>query len=145
MNLSQFAALTRKRAKQLPEHVNAVKIEVATAGMYVLVESTPIDTGQAVSNWQVGVGAPVVGTREAYVPGKDRTTEAANRHAALQAARGPLQSAKAGQTIHLTNNLDYIDDLDKGKSLQAAPGAMRPAAIVAMRFRVSNAKLFTER
>lgn len=145
MNLSQFAALTRKRAKEIPVRVNEVKIEVATAGMYVLAQSTPVDTGQAVSNWQVGIGAPVVGTREAYVPGKDRTTEEANRFAVLEAARRPLLSAKPGDPIHLTNNLDYIDDLDRGKSLQAAPGAMRPAALVAMRFRVSKAKLFTER
>lgn len=145
MNLSQFAKLMHERAAQLPERVNAVKIEVATAGMYVLAESTPVDTGAAVSNWQVGIGAPVAGVREAYVPGIDRSTEGANRQAVLEAARRPLLSAKAGQTIHLTNNLHYIDDLDKGKSLQAKLGAMRPAALVAMRFRVSNAKVFTER
>lgn len=145
MNLRQFAALTRKRASQIAIRVNEVKIEVATAGMYVLAQSTPVDTGEAVSNWQVGVGAPVVGTRAAYVPGKDRSTEEANRHAVLEAARRPLLSAKPGEVIHLTNSLDYIVDLDQGKSLQAPPGAMRPAALVAMRFRVSNAKIFTER
>ncbi|QYC96681.1 virion structural protein [Stenotrophomonas phage BUCT627] len=145
MNLNQFAKLMHDRANSLPERVNKVKIEVATAGLFALAQSTPVDTGQAVSNWQVGIGQAVSGVRAAYAPGFDRSTEEVNRNAMLEAARRPLQTAKAGQTIHLTNNLDYIVDLDHGKSPQAPAGAMRPAALVVMRFRVKNAKLFTER
>lgn len=142
MNLSQFASLTRQRAKVIERRVNEIKIEVVTAGLYSLAQSTPVDEGVAVSNWQVGVGAAKTGVLPAYVPGEDQSTEAANRMAMLEAARNPLKTVKLGDAVHVTNNLDYIIDLDQGSSPQAPIGAMVPAALVTMRFRIRNAKIF---
>lgn len=142
MNLSQFATLSRNRAKTIERRVNEIKVEAVTAGLFSLAQSTPVDKGDAVSNWQVGVGAAKTGVLPAYVPGESQSTEAANRQAMLEAARGPLKTVKPGDAVHLTNNLHYIVDLDQGSSPQAPIGAMTPAALVAMRYRIRNAKIF---
>lgn len=145
MNLGQFANLMKERAASLPVRVNEIKQEIATIGLVQLVQNTPVDTGEAVSNWQVGMDQMPVGTRPPFVPGIDRSTEEQNKLAVLAEAKAPLASSKPGQTIHLTNNTEYIRELNEGSSPQAPPGAMVPAALVAMRFRISRAKIFGDR
>ncbi|WVW77269.1 tail completion or Neck1 protein [Stenotrophomonas phage vB_SmaS_Bhz55] len=143
MNLEQFGRLMHRRAKELPEAVNRVKVKVAETGLFSLVQSTPVDKGDAVSNWQVGLGSPVVNVIPAYHPGEGRDTMEQNQLAVLAASKKIFKAAKPGQTIHLTNAIHYIMDLEMGSSLQA-PAGMTRGALVAMRFNLRNVKLFTE-
>lgn len=88
--------------------------EVAKTILNVLVQNTPVDTSQALSNWQASINSPITNTRYAINPGRFGSTKASS--AAIAYALGELEidKFKVGQEIHITNNLDYIEGLDNG-------------------------------
>ncbi len=57
--------------------------------------------------------------RDAYSAGQKGSTAAENTAAALEQAKKALAGYRVGFPIVLSNNVDYIDDLNKGKSAQA--------------------------
>lgn len=87
-----------------------------------VVLATPVDRGTARSNWLPGFDAPVSGQREAYVPGTGGSTAAANSQAAMDAAKATADKYDGEQhrSLHLTNNLPYIGELNRGTSTQAS-------------------------
>jgi hypothetical protein len=86
-----------------------------------VVTSTPVDKGTARSNWLPGFDDPIDGEREAFVPGDKGSTAAANTQAALDEAKGVADRYDGGthRSLHLTNNLPYIGELNRGTSTQA--------------------------
>lgn len=93
-----------------------------------LVISTPVDTGTARSNWQVGSPGPITSVRSAYTPGAEGSTGGANARAAIEQAKAVIGTAK--DTIHITNNLTYIEPLNEGSSAQAPAGFIEAAVEV---------------
>lgn len=86
-----------------------------------VVLATPVDKGTARSNWLPGFNVPVSGQREAFVPGEGGSTAAANSEAAMDAARKVADAYDGDEhrSLHLTNNLPYIGELNRGTSTQA--------------------------
>jgi hypothetical protein len=83
-------------------------------------EGTPVDTSQALSNWQVGLNSPVDDRIPPLVPGQKGSTQAASSTAALAIAEQTLLLKKAGETIYISNALPYIRRLnDEGYSPQS--------------------------
>jgi hypothetical protein len=115
-----------KRVKELGSTVedNSGKLlrKVALAVDQTVVIATPVDTGRARSNWIANVGTSVNGIREAYYPGKERSTAGPNAQAAIDQAKATIAGASIGQEIHITNNLNYIGKLNDGSSRQAPAG-----------------------
>ena len=93
-----------------------------------VVRSTPVDTGRARSNWQVGVGGVVADDLEpysAYEKGSGSFSETENAEAAIEAGDERLKGYKSGD-IFISNDVrnpkdgnGYIDALDAGSSTQA--------------------------
>lgn len=81
-----------------------------------LVLKTPVDTGRARSNWQIGVGAVNENTSAAPDPSGE---------AAISRADGALQNVTVGGVIYLTNSLVYAKPLEYGHSKQAPSGMVR--------------------
>lgn len=110
---------------------------VALAADQAVVVSTPVDTGRARSNWIVALGDAADSPIEAYTPGEDRSTEAANTQAALAQGEAVIRGYMGGQgtSIHITNNLPYIQKLNDGSSAQAPANFVETAvqqAVAAM-------------
>jgi hypothetical protein len=119
--------------------------EIAQAVIEDFVTSTPTDTGLAVSNWQVTKDGPAVDVRPAFAPSpKGRRvkgvwvhavdpeiTRAANAPSVLLAASVVLQQNAPGETIYITNNTEYITELDSGSSLQSPGNFVERAQIIA--------------
>lgn len=128
MDLPQFS----KRMQVIANNVNAnADILVKTVALAVdqsVVVATPIDEGTARSNWVVAVGNTPSDQIEAYVKGTEGSTASANIQAAIAQARIEVKKYKKGDEIHITNNLDYINELNKGSSHQADPGFVERAA-----------------
>lgn len=117
----RFAA--RMRILGATVETNATKLmkKVATRVDQVVVTETPVDTGRARSNWQAEIGNAAEGT-----------VEPVSAEAALARNQLKIDGAKAGDEIHLTNNLSYIGKLNEGHSAQAPAGYVEEAVLTAI-------------
>ena len=119
-NLNQFASRMRLRALQVSEGVDNVGKRAALAVDQAVVLATPVDTGRARSNWIVTTGAPSGGTRGPFSPGsKLGLGEVGNASAAIAEGRAVINSKAPKQAIFISNNVNYIAELNNGSSRQA--------------------------
>lgn len=118
----------RKHGEMITVNLNKKTKRVALAIDTFLVKAMPVDTGRARSSPVVTVGeSSSAVTETAYFPGKRGSTAGANAQAAIDQAESSLRSRQLGEEIHININIPYIDDLNKGKSPQAAPGFIQQA------------------
>lgn len=123
-SLGEFARRIRRRARQIEEGVDEVVIKTAGAVNQAVVLATPVDTGRARANWQVGLGAPERAVREEEDPSGSGTI---GRNNLVISGRAPRQ------TIYLSNNVDYIGRLNEGSSSQAPAGFVEEAVAAGVR------------
>lgn len=144
-----FAKNLRQAAKDLPVRVNALKVQVAATANNDLVRSTPVDTGEAMSNWIVQADSAATDVRPAFVPSPrgyvskkggahvwthkvdPDITRSNNLAPALQAAQSTLDSIQPEQTIHITNNVPHIGYLNDGSATHAPVQFVERAIILA--------------
>lgn len=138
--LRGLAERLENRAAKLDEQVSRLAVETADAIVSDLVNVTPVDTSQALSNWQVSVGSPVNGSIPPYVPGEGGSTQGLSASAALAEARAMLKTKKPGQVIYISNVLRYIQRLNDGSSKQAPAGFVERAVLLGRRY-LATAKL----
>jgi len=145
MTLESFSRRITIRAGNLPKAVNQIVRKSALAIDQTIVMATPVDKGRARSNWIVSLGLPVLTEIEPYAPGsKLGIGEAANAAAAIEQAKSTLNNRQPEQTIYITNNLDYIEKLNRGSSAQA-PAMFVEQAIDAGLQAIVGARLNTGR
>ena len=132
-----LSAQFRELAQTLSVRANEAKKTLASTIENDLLQVTPVDTGQAVSNWQVTLTAPAEDPIAPYAPAREgymkqskgvRTwthrddpsqIRADNSSAALEVSRPIIAAAQPSQPIFITNALDYIEVLNQGHSTQA--------------------------
>lgn len=120
-SLDNLARRLERLSDRLVENRTKLVKKVAVTVDQAIVTATPVDSGRARSNWIVSIGAPVTAPIPAYSEGKGGSTAAANTAAATAQAQAVIGSYRgaAGQEIHITNNLPYIQKLNDGSSAQA--------------------------
>jgi hypothetical protein len=82
--------------------------------------ATPVDTGRARSNWIVRIGEASSEVREPAEVGS-----------VLAEGQAVISQYRGGSSIHITNNLPYINRLNEGWSAQASPGFVETAVQIA--------------
>lgn len=107
MTPEQAGQLTTDRANQ------AVRM-LALEALSRIVLRTPVDTGRARGNWNVGVGEADAGFAWDQYDAQGQGTIA--RGQAL------LEGAPPGQVLYVTNSIAYILPLEHGHSKQAPAG-----------------------
>jgi len=119
-DLSDLGRDLFKTADNIPKNVNKIIRLIALAIDQQLVISTPVDTGRARSNWIVStVDFPRL-VRAPFAPGSGLGKgETQNAKAALDHGKSVIRSSKEGDAIYISNNVDYILDLNNGTSAQA--------------------------
>ena len=123
-NMSQFAKRMTIRGKFTPTGAGNLIRKLALAIDQQIVKRTPVNTGRARANWLVNIGSPASETIEPYMPGNP----AGNTQGALNQARQAIGGSPDNvREIHITNNLDYIADLNNGTSAQAPKNFVRMA------------------
>lgn len=127
--LRQFARRIRQLGRRVERNGPEIARRVALAVDQVVVLSTPVDEGRARSNWQVNIGSPARGTRPPFFPGRGGSTGAQNSAQAIFEAQSRIAGFQGEGTIHITNNLDYIGDLNDGSSAQAPAGFVQDAVL----------------
>lgn len=122
-DLKGFARNIQVRSEKFEVHVHEMVRRVALAVDTAVVVSTPVDTGRARANWQVGLGsAPQGSLPEPASPGEGATS-------ALTRAQNVVATYRGTGTIHIINNLHYIEALNNGHSRQAPAGFVGIAVV----------------
>jgi len=92
--------------------IQVVKVILKTA-----IDLTPVDTGKAVSNWQVKLNGDInTNEIEAYFKGKSGTTRSECAKTAYKTASNVLQHWDKKTSIHVVNPVDYIRHINYGTS-----------------------------
>lgn len=114
-----FARRIRSIARIVEDGADRLVVETAVAVNQAVVIATPVDTGRARANWQVGIGVPVRSTT---------LEEDKGGQATMARNTAKIRARKAGRDIIIiSNNLDYIEDLNMGTSAQAPAGFVEMA------------------
>jgi hypothetical protein len=110
----------------VPKFVQENHRKLTLEGLRRIATRTPVDTGHARNNWQIGVGnmpEGIKGIRPKKKPGQPRADEAAVL-AKVMAEEGPKAATIPPFGVsHITNNVKYIVYLENGSS-KLAPGGM---------------------
>lgn len=117
-SLAGLASRMYDRADDLDNEASIFAQRVAMAIVGALAFDTPVDTSQAISGWQVGIGKPITTIRAPHYPGQLGSTYQASAQAVIAAARTIIARKKPGQPIYISNALPYIQALDDGHSPQ---------------------------
>lgn len=129
--LAGLAKELRTIASNAGNQGSDVAREVARAIAHDAIDHTPVDEGETVSCWEIGVGAPPLARRSAFVPGKAGSTAGANRQAAKAACDAILDAPKSpGTPIFISNAGDAIGFLNGGSSQQEPAGFIERSVIV---------------
>ena len=105
-----FARRIQRRARQVETGASQMVRATALIINQVIIFETPVDTGHAVANWQIGISSPITSEIEESDPGRTSTIE---RNANI------IRSAPPRKDIILSNNVPYIHKLNEGSSSQA--------------------------
>lgn len=131
-SLSQFAKRMGDRARLVVVDSNKAAIQLGTLIVNTVVMATPVDTGHARANWQVGISQEK--TDEVEFTDVNIADEGHSAHstgvtgqATIDEAVRVLNTKAPGQTIHITNNVPYIKRLNEGWSAQAPAGFVQKA------------------
>lgn len=133
MDLLGFSNLMKTRARNLGKEVHGVVKDVSKAYVFTVADLTPVDTGAAVSNWQVGINVSPSGVLRPHIPGRFRSTAIENFNATIGKAFEIIDGSSPGSEVHIVNNIHYIKDLDDGTSTQAPSGMTAIAELVSLR------------
>lgn len=129
----QFEAeMTRWAIKHIPKIGKIVHAAVTEAVYNGIVRRTPVLTGRARGNWFPSTGSPSEQVGE-HVFGGSRTGEpvTGEEKARIKTIVAKLKALPLGETTaYITNNLDYIQRLEDGKSPKSPPQAMVRGTII---------------
>lgn len=129
-DLYDLAERFEKKAAALDQKASNAAVAVALAIIDDLSYHTPVDTSQALSNWNVNLGSAATGTNGPHYPGMFGSTQHASAQETIAKAREILKNKKPGVAIHITNNLPYIVRLNDGYSKQVPAGFVERSVIV---------------
>lgn len=114
MNLNQFSDKIKRVAINVPKNADEIARKVALVADQTITMATPVDTGRARANWQVGIGSAPAGTVEYSGGGSSAANYSIGAaHSVVTTYRGQPGG------IWLVNNLPYIQRLNEGWSAQA--------------------------
>jgi hypothetical protein len=138
-NLASLQKRMYERAEKVGQVGNEAKKHAARSIVRYLVNITPVDTSQALSNWQARNDFPVSFTVSPYFLGQGGSTQGQSAQAAYDEANAIISKAKPGEPIYLSNVLPYIKRLDEGSSTQH-PGGFVHASVIVGRVSLRNFK-----
>lgn len=122
--MGTFATLSkslRQQAKNIESNSSLLVRRCATVVIEELAVRTPIDSGRAKSNWIVTLNSPTIARIEAHHFGVLGSTSPQTIKTVQARAAIVITRFKIGDTVIIQNNLDYIDDLEKGTGSKQAP------------------------
>lgn len=136
--LLDLAKDIERRERELAKANSERAVSFAQQIVIELANDTPVDTSEALSNWQVQIGAPVATDIPPWMPGIQGSTFVYSRNATIAAAKRNLAGKKPGQSIFISNLAAHIIELNQGSSRQAPAGFIEAAILRARRKTLLN-------
>ena len=133
--LLDLATSLERKAKAIDEAASKLAVDTALTIVGDLAYKTPVDTSQALSNWQVSLGSPVDSKIPPYYPGEGGSTRNSSAQSTIDAAKNALKQKRPGVTIYISNVLPYIRRLNDGYSKQAPAGFVERAVLIGRKMR----------
>lgn len=121
-------------AKRLDVNVVTVVKKIGFDLFGRIVKRTPVDTGRARASWTIAINQP---DRSVADEGTHPSMITAPEAAAASQATGALTDLKPYEPVWISNNLPYIEALEKGHSDQA------PAGMVALSIAETDTEIDT--
>jgi len=116
-------------ADSIPKRANELKKKVVMTIVSDLAYSTPVDTSQAISNYQVNTVRPETAIK-AHFQGERGSTYQASARETIDRARTFLETVQPGQAVYISNVLPYIIPLNNGTSTQEPAGFIERAVLL---------------
>lgn len=138
--LLDLAKNLENRIVDLEKEINKTTVNIALLILADLVDHTPVDTSNALSNWQVSLINPVDNSINPYFAGRFGSTEVQSSRAAYDAGKRVLVGRKLGDKIYISNLADYIVYLNRGTSAQAPAGFVERAVLIGRNY-LKNVKI----
>ncbi len=126
-DLREFLIQIRDHQSGIPRLVQDVHRKLTLEGLRRITMRTPVETGHAKINWQIGVGEMPQGVKGKRVRRKKGEPRADSNaaFAKVMAEEGPkVEQIPPFGVSFVTNNVEYIGDLEDGHSRQAPQGMM---------------------
>lgn len=124
-DVNSFNAEIRKFAtSHAPEALATMQRKICLEGLKRLVEKTPVDTGRARANWQVGIGSAPEGVPYPADEPYTATSPDGAESMAVQEGSAQIGAIKKPVACYITNNVEYIEELEHGHSQQAPNGML---------------------
>lgn len=131
--LADLASRMDKLAATLTLEGSRCAIEVAMTVTRDLAYKTPVDTSNALSNWQGSLNAPNLSEIDPHLPGVKGSTKIRSANATIDVMQDVLEDKKPGETIFIANAVPYIGRLNRGSSQQEPAGFVERAALLGRR------------
>lgn len=127
--LGQFANRTVRIAQRVRVNSDALVKQTTEKVVETLGRRTPIDTGQAISNWQVSIDAPLPNSAFFIGPVGQKGNRNSNVVLVKRFARDEVAGyrGETNRAVWITNVAPYIGKLNNGWSKQAPAGFVRLA------------------
>ena len=108
----------------------AARKKSGSAFLTAVVDGTPQDTGETVSNWQVGRGnVPPSGLLPPFIPGTLGSARNGNMVATKAIGKGEIRKLKRVEGLYIVNNSVVMGLLEAGLSAQAPRGNIVAKAV----------------
>lgn len=141
-DLLELARRMNQLAAQVPQAAADAAAQVALTVIADLAYHTPVDTSQALSNWQASVGESYAPQIKPHFPGSAGSTQRSSAEVTIANAKQALAKATPGQTIYVANDLPYIRRLNyDGWSAQGDHFVERAVLVGRMSIRGMKLKL----
>ncbi len=130
---NQFARNMNRRGAQVAQRQHERVNKLALNILLQLLQNTPVDTSQALSNWILTLSNPDDEFIGPYVPGVQGSTQQQSIGGAYNAGMYSISDRRPQQTIYIQNNAPYIVQLNQGTSTQAPSGFFQTTVVNAVR------------
>lgn len=128
-----YTTTTKRLALRLKNKLEKVVARKALNIHRELVVQTPIDTGQAISNWTASLIVPSQAFVGPYAAGYKGSTWNQNTTAAISQGAVAFAGYHSGLKMYTSNNAPYIGMLNRGWSKQAPSGYIMQAIVTGLK------------
>lgn len=131
-DLGDLAKSMNRYAVNVEKNAPRVVGEIVKSIAPILVYATPVDTSRARADWVPSIGAP---SSEVLIPRSESpSSPSAGASTAISSIRKVADDYKGeAGGVFITNNLEYITELNKGSSSQAPAGFVEKSVLAAVR------------